>query len=66
MKASDIQTMQKRRLAGFATLTVYVRRVKKVLRLHRYTPPWAHVPNRVWRRNSALLTYMHEAQTGNR
>jgi hypothetical protein len=31
---------------------------------HSRKPDWAHVSDRAWRRNSALLTYLHEARMG--
>lgn len=43
-----------------------VQRLKKLTPGYNSRPAWAHVPNRTWRRNSALLTYLHEAQTGSR
>ena len=41
-----------------------LKRVLRALPRAGRKPSWAHVSDRAWRRNSALLTCMHEAQTG--
>lgn len=45
-----------------AIRTVFKRLMSRLPRNGR-KPAWAHVTNRAWRRNSALLTYMHEVHT---
>lgn len=45
-----------------------LQRLRPLPARYRYSekPVWAHVPDRVWRRNSALLTCLHEATPGSR
>ncbi len=31
---------------------------------HTLNPDWSHVPDRVWRRHSAMLTFRHEVDSG--
>jgi hypothetical protein len=46
------------------SLAALVTRLGKLTPRYTRKPDWAHVSDRVWRRNSALLTYLHEAQMG--
>lgn len=49
------------RLPGLMTLVKNLTRLSHLR--NQSKPEWAHVSDRVWRRNSALLTYLHEAQS---
>lgn len=41
-----------------------VKRMQSLHPRHPAMPEWSHLPQRAWRRHSALLTYLHEAQNG--
>ena len=43
-----------------------VQRLSRLSPRHSRKPSWVHMPDRAWRRHSALLTYLHEAQSGER
>lgn len=58
---SDSQQPAEGRLLSLISI---VCRLGKLTPRHSSKPEWAHVSDRAWRRNSALLTYLHEARMG--
>jgi len=64
MTIAILQTMDSVHPAagGVRTLAGMVQRLSKALPRHSRKPIWVRVPDRAWRRHSALLTYRHEAR----
>jgi hypothetical protein len=66
MNTAVLHTTDTLRTATGRGMLSLMQRLRKLSPRHRPRPHWSRVPDRVWRRNSALLTYLHEAQTGER
>lgn len=61
LQAADEFTAPRGRGLGLANL---VQRLKRLRPRHVAKPDWSHVPDRVWRRHSAMLTFRYEAESG--
>lgn len=58
-----IRTVRPSRERGFG-LAGLMKRLQQLAPRHSAKPHWSHVPDRMWRRHSAMLTFRYEAQSG--